>query len=170
MKMPPAAAAVLVLVLFAAFGCSRKQPEVSELQRKEAAHLFSEAEFAITLRDWARAESVLSRVVQLAPDTGVYWINLGVARMRLDHRNGAREAYQKALRVFEAEAAREARDPDPWLQQIHLLALLGRADDARKLQEKMAKRFPNDRNVLSFIQGRQLDAMLGDPAFKEMAL
>src|SRR5205809_519111 len=90
-------------LLLAACGKSRSEKQITELQRKEAAHLASEAQFAHTLRDYAREEGVLAKVVELCPDTGGYWINLGVARMRMGNRVRAREAYQSALQAYQAE-------------------------------------------------------------------
>lgn len=90
--------------LLLAAGCGLGKNKITDLQRKEAAHLASEAEFAMTLRDYARAEGTLAKVVELCPDTGPYWMNLGTARIRLGNRGGAKEAYQSALRAFAAAA------------------------------------------------------------------
>lgn len=160
---------VAAVVLGFGSGCGRDK-KITDLQRKEAAHLASEAEFAVTLRDFARAESVLTKVVELCPDTGAYWVSLGSARMRLGNRSRAKASYESALSAYEAEAKREKTDIEPWLAQVSVLALLGRADDARALLDKMAKRFPENRTVRAFIDQKQLDQMLRDPKFKEISL
>ncbi len=156
------------ILVFGASACGRR--EISEHQRKQAEHLASEADFAMTLRDWARAESVLAQVVELAPDNGAYWISLGSMRMRLGNRDGARAAYRDALKAFEAESKEAEAGADPWMQQVYVLALLGRHDDARAMLEKTARRFPESRTVRGFIEGKRLEAMLQDPKFKELAL
>ena len=150
-------------------GCGSKK-KITELQRKEAAHLVSEAEFALTLRDWARAEGLLAKAVQICPDTGAYWLSLGTTRMRLGQRGPAKDAYQTALEAFADEAATNRSDPDPWLRQAYVLALLGRVDDGRALLDKAAKQFPQDRNVRGFIEGKQLDRLIEQPDFKQVAL
>jgi Flp pilus assembly protein TadD len=164
---------VLVLGASAAafgIGCGPKEKPITDLQRKEAAHLVTEVDFAVTLRDYPRAESVMTKVVELVPDNGGYWITLGSVRKRAGNTGGAKEAYQRALRAFEAQAKKDATDVDAWLKQIYVLALLGRADDARSLSDKMAKQFPGNRSVRIFIEEKQFDQMLADPGFKEMAL
>lgn len=164
---------ILVLLGFvavAATGCGRRGREITSLQRKEAASLASEAEFAMTMRDLPRAEKALTKVVALCPDTGEYWVGLGSLRMRLGDRDGAKSAYQSALSAYEDAAKKEKADGGPVLQQVHVLALLGRVDEARKLLEKSEKKFPNDRLIRDFIQERQLDQMLADPTFKGMSL
>jgi tetratricopeptide (TPR) repeat protein len=162
-------AAVAALALFAS-GCGKK--EVSELQRKQADHLAAEAEFAITLRDWARAEGLLAQAAALVPGNGVVWTNLGSVRVRLNHKGAAKEAYLKALKAYEDEAAADKAkaDPEPWLKQVYVLALLGRTNDGRAMLEKTARQFPSHRSVKAFVERKQFDAMLADPNFKQAAL
>src|SRR4051794_15198966 len=123
--------AVAVFVLGWAVGCGRSKPEITSLQRKEAANLISEAQFALTLRDHARAEGLLAKAAEMCPDTGEYWLILGQTRMKLGQKDGARTAYKRALAAFEDEAKSKKGDPQPVLQQITALALLGRIDDAK---------------------------------------
>lgn len=150
-------------------GCARK-PEITELQRKQAAHLASEAQFALTMRDLAGAETSLARAVELAPDEGALWVTLGATRLKQGKRDAAKAAYEGALEAYEDAAKEHKTDPEPWLKQVHVLALLGRTDDARSRLERAAKQFPDSRHVRLFVEGRQLDRMLADPMFKDMAL
>jgi tetratricopeptide (TPR) repeat protein len=152
--------------------CKPKPKPVTELQRKEAEHLAAEAGFALTLKDWPRADNLLSKAVQIVPDNGMYWLSLGSTRVRAGNKPGAKAAYEGALKAFEREANTEAgkKDPDPWLKQMQTLALLGRVDDARKMLEKTAKQFPDNRTVRAFIDGKQFDRMIADPAFKQGAI
>jgi tetratricopeptide (TPR) repeat protein len=161
-----------VIAVFAALciGCGSKEKPITDLQRKEAAHLASEADFAITLKDYPRAESVLAKAVELAPDTGSYWINLGIARKRQGNTSGAKDAYQRALRAFQNQAKRNEADVDAWLRQIYVQVLLGRPDDARSTAEKMARQFPNQRNVKIFVEEKHLEQMLADPMMKENSI
>ena len=162
----------LALGLLGASGCGGQRREVTELQRKEADLLAAEAGFAINLRDWARAEGLLAKAADLAPDHGDHWMLLGSTRVRLGNKSGAREAYQRALKAYAQEAASEAakNDPEPWLDQIYALAVLGKVGDARSLAEKMGRQFPRHPRVKAFVEGKQLDQILTDPKFKETAL
>lgn len=131
--------------------------------------LASEAQFAINVRDWARAEGLLAKTVQLVPDAD-YWMALGSSRVRLGNKAGATEAYQKSLRAFADEAAVDEKRVEPWLGQITVLALLGKTDASRALVTKALKRFPNDTRLKSLSDPKQFEAMLNDPGFKENAL
>jgi Flp pilus assembly protein TadD len=160
----------LCVLLFLGEGGCRRAKEITSLQRKEAANLASEADFAVSIRDLRRAEGLLSQVVALCPDTGDFWVNLGSIRMRLGNRDSAKSAYLSALDAYKQAAKLNKKDGMPILQQVYVLALLGRLEDARKLLEKSQKQYSEDRAIRSFVQGRQLDHLVADPAFKEISL
>lgn len=151
-------------------GCGVKKKEVTELQRKEASLLASEAQFAMSLRNWGEAEAALAKAVEKTPDNPTFWASLGAMRIKLGKHGEAKSAYENALKALEAEAKEDKTDSEPWLQQVHLLALLGRVDAARAVLEKTAKQFPDHRDVRLFVENKQLDQWLADPKFKEMAL
>jgi Flp pilus assembly protein TadD len=159
---------ILVVTFFGVLGCAKK--EISPLQRKQAATLVSEAEFAATMRDFARAEGLMVQATTLCPDTGMYWVSLGSTRVRLGQRDAARNAYEHALAAFGGAVGRGKSDAEPALQQVYVLALLGRVDDARRLQEKLLTLYPNERDVRSFVEDKRLDHILADPQFKQLAL
>jgi tetratricopeptide (TPR) repeat protein len=169
--MHPVSRRILVLFIFAAAltaGCGRK--EITSLQRKEAANIASEAQFALTLRDFARAEPLLAKAVELCPDSSQYWQSLGMVRVRLDNRAGAKDAYGQMLDQARDQYKRDATQTDALLQQVYALALLGRADEAREVLAKAQKNHPEDQTLGSFVQSGQLDRILSDPSFKEIAL
>jgi tetratricopeptide (TPR) repeat protein len=157
-------------LLVAGAGCGPSKSSISPAQRKEATRIYQEGQFALTLRDAKRAEGLFEKAAGLCPDIGDYWMALGTTRMRLGKRSEAKAAYQKALAAFKDEAAEAKADSGPALQQVVMLALLGRADEARVLVKKLPGRFPNDIAVTAFVTGKQLEAMLADPKFKELAL
>lgn len=170
-KMPLSLLVLAVAVAFAA-GCGKakeKKKEITSLQRKEAATLASEAQFAVQLRDHARAEGLLAKAVELCPDDGIYWVNLGSARIRLGNKSGAKDAYVGAEKALRDAAEEKKTDAEPWLQRVYVLALLGRADEARSVLKEAAQKFPDNRNVRAFVDG-QFDRMLADPKFKELAI
>jgi tetratricopeptide (TPR) repeat protein len=165
---------ILLITLAAAAvalaGCGKpKAKEITSLQRKEAATLVGDADFASTLRDHAKAEGLLAKAVALCPDNGEYWLSLGATRARLKQRDGAKTAYQGALAAYEADAKKAPKEAQPVLQQIYALALLGRTSDARALLEKAKKLFPTDHAVKAFAGG-QFEQAIASGAFKEVAL
>ena len=158
------------LLLLAAAGCKPKAASITSLQRKEAANLVSEAQFAMSIRDFARAESLLAKATALEFDNGNYWVSLGSMRVRLGQRPAAKAAYESALHAFEDAYKLKPTVAQPYLQQVYALALLGRADDARALLVKIEKAHGSDPAVRAFVQGRQLESMLSSQMFKEVAL
>lgn len=160
------AAGTVGLALFS--GCSPRK-QITEHDRKEAAHLISEAQFALNLREWARAEGLLAKAVTIVPE-GDYWLSLGGARMHLNNRSGAKEAYLAALKAYEFAAARHNKIPEPWLKQAFVLGLLGRKDDGRAVIEKAAKAFPNDPKVRALTDPKEFERMFSAPSVKEVTL
>ncbi len=162
---------VALVALVAGAGCKPRAKEITSLQRKEALSLVSEAKFALSVRDVARAEATLTRAAALAPDVGDTWLELGRCRVKLGHRGTAKDAYKAALADYENDAARDAALRAPAvLRQIYVLALLGRADEARALLAKTLKNLPDQRDLKAFSESKQLDQMLASPVFKEVAL
>jgi tetratricopeptide (TPR) repeat protein len=156
--------AALVLTL----GCAPRK-QATERERKEAAHMVSEAQFAITIREWSRAEDLLAKAVKIAP-SGDYWLSLGATRVRLNNRPGAKDAYQSALKSYEEDSARNNAISEPLLMQAYVFALLGRHDASRAMIEKAAKRFPDDGNVRPLTDPKEFEKMLSSQKFKDMAL
>lgn len=160
----------LSIALLLASGCKPKPKEIPAIQRKEAANLVSEAQFANTLRDYARAEPLFAKAAELCPDEGDYWVNLGVVRRRLGDTSGAKAAYESARKAYRDAFEIDPKDTDMLLQQVYVTALLGKVDEARSMLEKAGKKMPDNRNVRLFIENKQFDRIVEDPAFKEVAL
>ena len=161
----------LMLVCVALLGltaCGRKA--VTPLQRKTAANYVSEAQFAVNMRDFARAEGLFAKAVEACPDNGDYWVNLGAMRKRLNNRSGAKTAYEHAVDAFHDAYKLDPKQPELVLQEVYAQALLGRVDDARATLEKARKKHPDSRGIRVFAESRQLDRIVEDPAFKEIAL
>lgn len=164
---------VFLLAVFLVAGCAKKKKEITSLDRKKAENVVSEAQFAMTLKDYQRAAGLFDQATTLCPDNGQYWVGLGSNKMKLGERDAARKAYSQALTAFQdAEKAKNSDAPASAaaLQQVYVLALLGRTDDARELQTKLLTRYPNDPAVKGFVEGKQLDRLVGNPQFKALAL
>ncbi|MCX6955571.1 MAG: hypothetical protein NTV51_25785 [Verrucomicrobia bacterium] len=166
----PAFVVLAVLASLVAGGCKPKTKEITSLQRKEAASLVSEAQFALQLKDYARAEGLLAKAAALCPDNGRYWVDLGAMQVRQGKKEAARAAYKAGLAAYESDAGANPKESKAVLLQVYVLGLLGRVDDARAALKRAEKNFPEDRAVKAFVDGKQIDKMLADPRFKEIAL
>lgn len=159
---------LVALVLLAA--CKPRVREATPLQQKQAANLVSEAQFALGLRDYARAEPLYAQATDLVPAEPNYWVSLGSARVHLGNKAGAKKAYEGALDAVDAAIAKDGKASEPRLQRVYVLALLGRADDARSALAKAQRDLPDDRAIRGFAESKQLDQLLADPGFKAIAL
>ncbi len=157
------------LILALAAGCGSKRKEPSEKERKEAALHASEGQFALQVKEWARAEGLFFKAAQASPE-GNYFLSLGVARLRQNKRSEAKAAYEEALRAFADDAVRAPSFSEAWLRQAFVLAALGRTDDSRAILAKAAKLFPNDGKVRALIDPKGFEQMIAAPNFKEVAL
>ena len=157
--------------LLSGAGCGKVDPKDAELRRKQAEHLLAEADFAVNLREWTRAEGLLLKATEVAPDEAEIWVSLGAARVLRGDKAQARTAYEQALSLYASAASEKSGAPaEPWLRQVHILALLGREKDARVLLEKAGRRLDGNREVKAFTDGRELDRLLADPAFAKVRL
>jgi Flp pilus assembly protein TadD len=156
------AAAVLALV-----GCRAKQ--ATQLERDEAAIDASDADFAVTIKDWTRAENMYGKAAELCPDEANIWMNLGIVRMRLHNPDGARAAYKSALSAYKGDLKKDPSNSVTILRTAYVLAILGRGDEARALVEKAATKYPDDRRLGSFIETKGIDKMLADPGLKSVS-
>jgi hypothetical protein len=168
MKLLPVS--LLALLALLAGGCGKKTREISDLDRKQAASLVSEAEFAMTLRDYARAEPLFDQATKLCPDNGEYWVNLGVVRRRQGNTKGAREAYQAGVEAFRESHEKNADNIGAMLQEVQVLVMLGEVGDARKALAEARKRLPNNRDLRLFDERNEIERLTKDPGFKEIAL
>ena len=143
--------------------------EVPKLVAAEAANLVSDAAFALQIRDYARAEKSLARAVDLRPDIPDWWLSLGSAYKRQSKIGDARSAYKKALALYEKRYAATA-DVADLQQQLILLVLLGREDEARKLLERCRQKQPDQPVLKRFAEGKIVDQLLADPNIQQLKL
>ena len=158
------------LVLLAGAGCKPKAKNIPPLQRKEAASLVSEAQFAVVMRDFARAEPLYVKATKLCPDAGDYWLALGITRRRMSNKAGTKAAYERARTAFQDAYEIDRTQVDALLQELYVLCLLGRADEARVTFAKAQKKDPTNPRLRSFQESKQIDQLTQDSAFKELAL
>ena len=150
-------------------GCSREPKEVTPAAKAEAASLISEAQFAMQIREFSRAEELIDRALKLRDDMPEYWVSLGMARRRQDNKSGARKAYEHALELH-TERYKKDKTPEELVQQSFVLALLGKQDDALKLLEKGIKDHPDSAMLKKMADPRGLPRTFQSTDFKALAL
>jgi tetratricopeptide (TPR) repeat protein len=143
--------------------------DVPKLVAAEAANLASDASFALQIRDYARAEKSLASAVELRPDIPDWWLSLGSARKRQGKIGDARSAYKKALALYEKRYAATA-DVANLQQQLIMLVLLGREDEARKLLERSRQKQPDQPVLKGLSEGKIVDQLLRDPNIQQLKL
>lgn len=136
--------------------------EVPTAVEAESGKLVSEAEFALQLRDAARAEKALSQAVKLRTDIPEWWMLLGLTQKTLGKTSDARASYKKALAIHERRYE-VTGEPDHVLPQLLTLVLIGRDDDARALLAKAAKKHPTSLPIKKMVEAGVVDRMLADP-------
>jgi len=159
----------ILAFLLAGPGCSKRKPEITSLQRKEAAALVSEAEFAMAIRDYPRAEGLMRQATQLCPDNGSYWLNLGNISRKNGKKGEAKTAYGRAVTAYQDAYKEDSTNGQLLMRQMYAHALLGQFDDARAVLKKARAKHPKDSEVMGYDE-KSLERMIADPAFKELAI
>jgi tetratricopeptide (TPR) repeat protein len=157
----------LVLVLLSLAACKPKPKEVTSVARAEATHLAAEAQLQSSLHDYAEAEKLLAHAVELDPEVISYWSGLGVNRVLLGDKSGAKKAYKRELELCEEAAKKSPKDIQQQLAALRPLVCLNRADDARKLLEKVARENPGDAQLKQLVDSKAIDQMLANPKVQE---
>ena len=157
----------LIIVSFVA-ACGAKKKEVTREDRIQAGKAAGEASYANFRGDFAAAERALVRAVELDPFNADNWFDLGIARIRIKDKSGAKAAFKEVLSVCKDNAAKDPNNVAWLVKQIRPMVLLNRVSDARALQEKILKQFPNDRQVGVFADAKAIDKLLEDPLWKEL--
>ena len=150
-------------------GCKPKAASITPLQRKQAASLVSEADFAVTMKDLPRAEALYRQALELGPDVPLHWQNLGIIQRKQGNLKGARAAYEQAL-ALHSDEYKAGKKPESLVQQVWLLSLLGRNAEADKLIRRAQADHPNDPIIRQLADPKKLDAMRHSPDFLAIAL
>jgi Flp pilus assembly protein TadD len=148
-------------------GCRAK--EITQLERDEAANDVSDADFAVTIHDWARAEGMYAKAAQLCPDEPDVWMNLGIVRMRLHNPSDARAAYKAALSAYRDNLKKAPGESVIVIRIAYVLTVLGRADEARNVVADALQKAPDDGRLREFTDSKAIDKMLADPGVKAVS-
>ena len=161
-------AALVLAAALALAGCHRR--EITSLERKEAANVVSEADFAVNLRDWPRAEGLYVEGRRALPRPGG---DLGEPGHSQDEDAQPR---RRAVRV-QVGAHGLFRRLRPRLHRFHGCPQEGLRAGAssvartrpRSSWRKAYTKLPEDRRLRNFIEGKGLDKMIEDPSTKEIS-
>ena len=108
---PPAAtpgrrlAWILPIVVLAAVAAGVWYFVFRESKEERATRLVQEGRTAMDLQDFVTAETKLQKALQLTPENGVLLHNLGVVYLKLDRKEDARAAFERAAAAHGPEAS-----------------------------------------------------------------
>lgn len=160
----------LVLAGSLVVGCSDKPKEISSIEQNKAKLLVDEAQFALQLRDFKRAEGLVQQAVKIHDGMPEYHVMLGIISKRLNKPAEAKKAYERGLALHEY-LYKSKKEPKDLVQQAWVLALLGRTDDALKTLNKAKELHPKDDYVAEMTDPEVgLARTFKDAGFKELTL
>ncbi|MHC4645052.1 MAG: M56 family metallopeptidase, partial [Planctomycetota bacterium] len=126
--------------------------------------LASRAAEAMNGGDFERAQSLFVEAVKLKPDFAEAWTGVGMACVKAGDYKGAKESYESALSLHQERYRNEPSNANHVLQQIHLLTLLARDAEAKRLLLQARRRHPQDEQLKRFEQAG-FSALQDDPQF-----
>lgn len=137
-------------------GCGRDDAD-------DALRLASEASFDLVEDRFDEAFQKLEHAVILRPDVAEYHTGLGIAAVRLGRLAVATQQYESAERILSREAE---DDPERVDDHVLILALLGRAEEAKQALSNGLARFPDSQTL------QRLDSAHGSllAGFSEFAI
>ncbi len=150
-------------------GCKGKPKVLSAGDRLKAENLVSEAQFSMQIREYSRAEELFKKAIEIREDYPEYWVALGMARRRQDNRDGARDAYKKAVGLIDDRYKAEKDEKDLG-QKAWVIALLGKTDEAGKFLQKSLKEHPDSAYLQKMADPRGLPHTFQTSEFKELSL
>lgn len=138
--------APLVLFLASALFTSCTPPPHSSVSADSKA-LAGDSAAALNAQDYSKAQRLAAEATRLAPEFAEAWVGYGMASVKLRQTDRAREAYERALSLHQARLRQSPSDSNQVFQQIFLLALLGRSDEAESLLKRAHSDYPNDQQI-----------------------
>ncbi len=102
---------------------------------------------AFNAGDFALARTNAARATELDSYFAEAWVALGMASVRLGDMDQAKAAYEHALAVHQARHRSDPADSNQVFQQIYVLSLLGRSDEAQALLTQALTEYPDDKQI-----------------------
>ena len=124
----------------------------------------AQAQSAMQANDFSKAEELMQQALKLREDMPEYWVAIGMARRRQENKDGARDAYQKALTLLEN---RNKNEKDIG-QKAWVMALLGKTDEAVQFLNKSLKDHPDSTYLQKMADPRGLPRTFQSEDFKSL--
>ena len=136
----------LIPVLAAALltACTKTPPTASTSTPQQLA---SESATALNSKDYAKAQALTKQATDIDPKFAEAWVVYGVASLRLGQADQARAAYEQALSIYQNRHLQNPSDANQVAQQILVLSLLGRSDEAAALLKQAEAEYPKDEQI-----------------------
>jgi tetratricopeptide (TPR) repeat protein len=99
---------------------------------------------AMNASDFGKAQSLSAEATRLNPQFAEAWVADGMASARLGQFDRARQAYERALSLYQGRSRENPSNANSVFQQIFLLTLLDRSAEAETLLEQARKSYPDD--------------------------
>ncbi len=109
--------------------------------------LLTESTAALHAKDYAKARTLAEQATRLAPQFAEAWVGYGMASVCLGEMDQARAAYERALSLHQARHRQNPTDANQVVQQVFLLTLLGRSDEAETLLKQASNDYPEDDQI-----------------------
>jgi Flp pilus assembly protein TadD len=138
MKLPP----LIPILALALLASCASAPPGGALPRQQ--QLANEGAAAMSANDYARAQALTAEAVRIDPQFAEAWAGHGMASASLGQADHAREAYERALALYQARHRKNPSDANPVLQQVFLLTVLGRPAEAQALLKQARADYPTD--------------------------
>ena len=162
------AIALLAVALLLSFGCHKK--EASKQDQLAAAEAASDAQFAMTIREYPRAQAGYKKATDLMPENGDYWLGAGIAAFKAGDKSAAKSAYKSAANAYKAAYKKDKTALGAANQYVFVEFLLHEPADAKDFLIQVAKDHPENTGLNTFVNSNQLDKMADDPHVKDLAL
>ena len=106
---------------------------------------------AFNAKDYAKAQTLAAEATHNNPKFAEAWVGYGMASVRLGQMDRARQAYERALSLYQARHRLHPAEANPVVQQIFLLELLGRSDEAESLLKSAQTSYPDDQQIAMWV-------------------
>ncbi|HUT28816.1 MAG TPA: M56 family metallopeptidase [Sedimentisphaerales bacterium] len=127
--------------------------EAEEMTDTKGQDIASRAAEAMNAGDFERAQALSAEAVELDPDFAEAWTGMGMACVRAGDYKGAKESYERALSFHQERYRKDPSNANHVQQQIFLLVLLGRDEEAKSLLSRARLQHPEDEQLKKFEQG-----------------